>query len=118
MYQPLEQLRKLVFEGGFDEESRAAVINYERRLRECAETERAAEIPVVRDFLAYLEGEVSRAETLLKSDESLTDLQRNKLFAIIQVSGKYTHLLNGKARQGLEEAINRDLDAARNKGPL
>jgi Spy/CpxP family protein refolding chaperone len=109
----LEQLRKLVLDGGFDEESKQRVLNLEKRLRKLAETERLNELPAIKEFLAYMESEITRSELLLKSDESLTDLQRSKLFAIIQVSEKYTRLFNGKARQSVEEIIKRELDAAR-----
>jgi len=109
----LEQLRMLVFEGGFDEDSRRQVLGYERRLQKLAETEKARDIPVVREYMAYLEKEITRCETLLKADETLTDLQRAKLFAIIQVSEKYTHLFNGSAIRNLELAIKQALDAAR-----
>jgi len=108
----LERLKALVFSGGWDEESREKVLALEKRLTKVAETERMKEMPGVRDWLAYLEAEISRCELLLKTKEDLTDLQRAKLFAIIQVASHYTRLFTGKERRDLEETIKRELDAA------
>lgn len=113
MSQELEQLKKLVFNGNYDDDFREYVVRLENRLRKLAETEKIAELPAIQEYLKYMQSEIDRCELLLKTDESLTDLQRAKLFAIIQVSEKYTRLFDGTARQSVEEIIKRELDAAR-----
>lgn len=115
MSNELDQLKKLVLEGGFDEEDKDHVRRLEVRLQKLAETEKLADLPAIKSFLSYMQTEIDRSELLLKTDETLTDLQRNKLFAIIQVSQKYTRLFNGTARQSIEDIIKRELDAARNQ---
>jgi hypothetical protein len=115
MLSELEQLKKLVLEGGYDEDSKRHVLALETRLQKVSQAETARDIPVVKEWLDYLVSEIARCELLLKTDESLTDLQRSKLFAIIQVSEKYTRLLTGDSRRKLEEEIKRELHVARSQ---
>jgi Spy/CpxP family protein refolding chaperone len=113
MESQLEQLKQLVLKGGFDEDSKAQVKAYEERLQKLAAAEKIKDLPPIREFIAYMEREIDRCETLLKSDETLTDVQRTKLFAIIQVSEKYTRLFNGSGLRNLEQSIKKALDVAR-----
>lgn len=115
MYQPLQQLKELVFSRGFDEESRQDVLNFEKQLHELAVKEHLAEDPVIGQYIAYLQAEIDRAETLLKTDKTLTDRQRDELFTRIELADRFTSLFNGKRRQEVEQTINELLNAAKNR---
>jgi hypothetical protein len=115
MLQELEQLRQLVFTGGFDAESRKDVVDIERRLHEAAAKENLAEHPVIKPFVDYLQGEIDRCELLLRTDRKLTDRERDELFARIDICDRFTSLFNGKQREAIEKTIKEMLNVAKTR---
>lgn len=109
----LEQLKKLVLEGGWDEESKADVAELEKRLQASAVAEKIADSPAIKPFIDYMTTEVGRCELLLHTDEKLTDLQRAQLFATIKVASKFTALFTGEVKKVTEENIKNVLKHAR-----
>src|SRR5436190_1656034 len=95
----LEQLKKLVLEDGWDDESKEAVKELEERLQTVAIQEKLAENAAIKPFIDYLTDEVERCEMLLKKDKSLTDRQRDELFARIEIASNFTSVFTGSARQ-------------------
>jgi len=108
----LDKLKRLVLEGNYEDEDKVEVQRLEVRLKKAAEADKLKDIPAIKEFLAYMEKEIERCQTLLTTDETLTDSQRAKLFAIIQVSEKYTSLFNGSALRNVQASIERALRAA------
>lgn len=109
----LEQLKKLVLEGGWDDDSKADVVELEKRLQASAIAEKIADSAAIKPFIDYMTGEVERCELLLKTDEKLTDLQRCNLFATIKVATKFTALFTGEVRKVTEKNIKDVLAHAR-----
>jgi hypothetical protein len=109
----LEQLKKLVFENGWDDESKEYVKKLEANLHELAIREKLADSPAIKPFIDYLAAEIDRAEKLLKNDESLTEKQRTELFAIMKHAKRFTFVFNGKEREATEAEINRLLDVVK-----
>lgn len=111
----LEQLKELVFSGGFDEESKKDVLQLEQRLHELAVKEKLADNPIIKEYIDYLQTEIERAETLLKTDRTLTDRQRDALFERIDLASHFTSIFNGKARESMEQSIKALLDVAKTR---
>lgn len=109
----VQQLRELVFSGGWDDESKQEVDDLENRLHEIAAAEKSAEHPAVKPFIDFLVSEIDRCELLLHTDKTLTDRQRDELFARIEIASRFTHLFGGKSRQSIEEQISKLLAHAR-----
>lgn len=110
----IQQLKQLVFDGGFDEESRQEVLRLEVRLQELATAERIAELPTIRQFITHLETLRRQADSLLRHDRTLTDRERDKLFERIDLCDHFTSLFTGKAKESVEAEINELLNAAKN----
>jgi hypothetical protein len=68
----LDQLKKLVLDGGFDAESRQQVQNLENRLHKALIAEELKENPVIKDYVEYLTIEISRCTYLLAHDDKLS----------------------------------------------
>jgi hypothetical protein len=109
----LQQLRELVFKEGWDAESRQQVVDYEKRLHELAVKEKMAENAVIKEYINYLTSLASSAQTLLKSDRTLTDRQRDSLFERIDICDKFLYVFNGTARASLEADIKAALARAK-----
>lgn len=77
--QELQQLKQLVFDGEFDEDSRKEVLELETRLRKEVIKERFYENTIVSEYMASLTQEIARCKELLSEDESLTDQKRIRL---------------------------------------
>jgi len=112
--QELEQLRQLVFSGGFDEESKKDVLNFEKRLHEVAVKENLKDTPVFKDYIDWLQAEVDRCNLLLQNDRTLTDRQRDELFAKKDICDRFLSIFNGSHREQLESAIKEALARAKN----
>lgn len=113
MTDKLEQLKKLVLSGGFDAESKKQVLDIENQLHELAVKERLAEHPVIQEYIAFLQAEYDRADTLLRTNRKLTDLDRAGLFARIDLTDRFLRIFNGKEREHIEAKINDLLHVAR-----
>ncbi len=109
----IEQLKKLVLENGWDEESKQYVQKLESNLHELSVREKLADSAAIKPFIDYLTAEIDRAEQLLRTDESLTDKQRTELFAIMKHAKRFTFVFNGKERQATETEIKRLLDVVK-----
>jgi hypothetical protein len=109
----LEQLKKLVLDGGWDEESKESVRKLETDLHDFAAREKLAESAAIKPFIDYLTDEIDKCEMLLKTDKSLSETARLELFAIMKIAKKFTFVFNGKARQSTEEEIKRLLDVVK-----
>ena len=112
----LEQLRELVFNNGFDAESREDVVAYEKKLQELIVKENILQHQPVREWFNYLESQVKSARLLLSTDSSLDDKKRAELFIRIEQANKYLSLLgHGSDREALELEIKNALNAAKNQ---
>ena len=117
MSQALQQLKQLVLSGGFDEESRKEVENFEKQFQEVAIREKFAKDPLIKQYIDYLQSEIDRAETLLRTDRTLTDRERDALFNRIELAEKFTSIFTGatKRREELESTINDLLNVAKTR---
>jgi hypothetical protein len=111
--QELEHLKKLVLEGGWDEESRQQVRDLESRFQRLVATEKLAEHPVMAEYMAYLRSEITRCKELLSEDDKLTDIERTKLFERIHQSREFLERLDPKSRTELEKTIKELLARAK-----
>jgi hypothetical protein len=110
----LEQLKALVIDRGWDDESKEYVNKLETELHDLSVREKQAESEVVKPFIKYLTDEMDRCELLLKTDKTLTDGQRLEFFAILKIASRFTYVFNGQARTGIESEIKRLLDVVKN----
>jgi flagellar biosynthesis chaperone FliJ len=108
----LSQLKSLVFDGGFDRESRKEVLALEDRLHELVIAENIKQYPTIQKFIEYLSTEAQRCTALLSHDRTLTDLQRQVLFEKRDICQKFTYLFDDTEQQALEESIKSLLDVA------
>lgn len=115
MNQELEQLKQLVLDGGFDVESRQHVLDYEQKLAHVTAVEKLGDNPIIKPFVDYLKDQIERAERLLKTDRTLTDRQRDELFARIEISEQFTFVFTGQARQAVEKSIKDLLNVAKTR---
>lgn len=111
--QELEQLRDLVFNKGFDSESYESVLQYEKRLREVSAKEKIQQHQPIQEWIKYLSDTVSNARLLLATDRSLTDRQRDELFAKIDISNHLLTLLGTGEREQIESDIKKALNVAK-----
>ena len=114
----LEQLKQIVFDGGFDAESRNDILQLEAQLRELAVAENIKEYPTIQKFLEYLDTEAKRCTTLLTNDRKLTDLERQVLFEKRDICEKFTYLFDGSAKESVEANIKHLLDVAKNQSVI
>lgn len=110
----LEQLKQLVFDGGFDQESKQEVLDLEDRLHELAVAENIKQYPTIEKFIDYLSTEAQRCTALLSHDRTLTDLQRQVLFEKRDICERFTYLFDGTEKKSVEESIKHLLDVAKN----
>lgn len=115
MIHELDQLKQLVFEGDFDQDSKTEVQKLEARLHKLAIKEKLAENPIIQEYIDYLQGEVDRAELLLKTDRMLTDRQRDALFARIDLAGRFADIFNGREREDIEKTIKELIHVAKTR---
>lgn len=110
----IEQLKKIVFDGGYDKESKDLVLQYEQELTELAAAEKLMLNPVIKKYVEYLETESKRCTFLLSQDRKLTELQRAVLFEKRDIIEHLTSLFTGKKRDQINNEINDLLDVERN----
>ena len=72
----LEQLKKLVLEGGFDSESISNVLNLEYRLQSAISSEKLSLHPAIVEYISYLTQEIDRCKVLLSEQDNLTQHER------------------------------------------
>jgi hypothetical protein len=53
------------------------------------------------------------AEHLLKTDRTMTDRERDKMFERIDLTARFISLFNGDERRAVEHEINEALDVAK-----
>jgi hypothetical protein len=106
MLPQLERLKKLVFEGGFDAESRHDILKLEEELQEIAAAEKLSLNPVIKKYIDHLDTEAKRSTYLLANDRTLTDLQRQTLFAKRDLCEHFSSLFTGQRKEVLEQEIN------------
>ncbi len=109
----LEQLKQLVLEYGFDDESRQQVADLEARLKKVAMAEKLAENPIIKEYVDYLSDNSMRAKALLLNDRSLTDRERDKLFERIDLCDRFSSIFTGKDREEIESTIKDLLNVAK-----
>jgi hypothetical protein len=109
----LERLKRIVFEGGFDEESKNDVLQLEQELQEIAAAEKLALNPVIQKYIVYLEAQAASCTRRLATVRSLTDLERQVLFEKRDLCEHFTALFTGQRRQLIEDQINTYLNAAK-----
>src|SRR3712207_4777588 len=101
----LENLKQLVFDGGFDEESRKQVADLEDRLHKLAVAENLKQHPPIQEWLDYLETQISHCNTLLRNDRTLTDLQRQTLFEKREICEQFVSMFDVSGKRAVEEEI-------------
>jgi hypothetical protein len=114
----LEQLRELVFNSGFDEESKNSVLQYEQRLHELSVKENILTHQPVKEWFDWMQREVAQARLLLSTDPALTQEQRTELFIRIEIANKYLALLDISDKEDVERDIKQALDVAKNQNSL
>ncbi len=113
MTQDLEHLKKLVLDGGYDEESKQQVRDIEMRLQRLSAAEKLLEHPVIAEYIAYLRSEIARSKEILSEDEKLTEPQRNKAFERIRQCREFLNRFDPSQRAELENTIKKLLDVAK-----
>jgi len=108
----LDQLKKIVFELDYDPESRHEVLELEAKLAKAAQAENIAALPTIADFIEYLTFQKEAAEHLLKTDRTMTDRERDKMFERIDLTTRFISLFNGQERQAVEQEIKDAFDVA------
>lgn len=109
----LEHLKKIVFEDGYDLDSRKEVLELEARLANAAQAEKIVSLPTISDFIEYMQFQKDAAEQLLKTDRTMTDRERDKMFERIDLTTRFISLFNGEERRAVEVEINSLLDVAK-----
>lgn len=109
----LEQLKQIVFDGGFDEESRNDILQLEAQLHELSIAENIKQYPTIQKFIEHLTTESDRCTYLLGNDRKLTDLERQVLFEKRDICEKFTYLFDGTSKQALEIQIKSMLNVAK-----
>ena len=109
----LDQLKQIVFGGGFDEESRSDVLAMEKRLEELVVKEKLTEAPGFKEWIVYLGEEVERCNLLLQTDRKLTDRERDALFQRKDICDRFLSIFTGKQRAGIEDSIRQALARAK-----
>src|SRR5581483_799163 len=118
MSQQLEQLKKLVFEGGFDAESKKDVLQLEQQLQEIAAAAKLLLNPVIKKYVDYLDAEAQRCTHLRSFDRTLTDLQRQVLFEKRDLCEQFSSLFTGQEKEAIEQKINDLLNVAKAQNNL
>ena len=102
----LDQLKKIVFDLDYDPDSRKEVLELENRLVKAAQAENIASLPTISEFIEYMTFQKDAAEHLLKTDRTMTDRERDKMFERIDLTSRFISLFNGQERQAIENEIN------------
>ena len=113
MNDSLELLKQLVFDGGYDEESRKQVLDLEDRLHKLAVAENLKSHPPVREWLDYMDTQISHCNTLLRNDRTQTDFERQVLFEKRDICEKFISMFDVSDKEVVEQEINNLLDVAR-----
>lgn len=114
----IEQLKKLVFDGGFDSDSRNDILKLEEELIEISAAEKLLHNPVIKKYVDYLDTEAERCTFLLSRDRKLTDVERQVLFEKREICEHFASLFTGKKKELLEQQIKDLLDVARSQNNL
>lgn len=109
----IEQLKQLVFEGGFGADDKNDVLQLEQELQELAAAEKLSRNPVIKRYVDYLTTEANRCTYLLSNDRSLTDLQRQVLFEKRDICDHFTKLFNPAYKQTVDDKLSSLLDVAK-----
>lgn len=108
----IEQLKKLVLEGGYDEDSRKQVLDLEDRFHTLLMAEKLGENPIIKEFVNYLTLQAENCTFLLSNDRKLTDLERSRLFDKREMCEHFTKLFTGSEKESVEQSIKALLDRA------
>lgn len=109
----LEQLKRIVFEGGFNADDKNDVLQLEQELQELAAAAKLSLNPVIKKYVDYLTQEAERCTYLLSHDRSLTDLQRQVLFEKRDICEHFTKLFDPAYKQTIQDQITHLLDVAK-----
>lgn len=116
--QELEELKKLVFEGNYDDEAKQSVRDLEEKLQDSAVAEKMAENPAIQPYLKFLQHKLDEAERILKTKRT-SPIEQEYLFAIIELTQRFAALFNGDLRKTVEKTIKHNLDVAKTQaGPF
>lgn len=107
----LEQLEKLVLEGGFDEESKKQVVDLRTQFKKTVAAEQLAKHSAIAPYIQYLKDEIERCKELLSENE---DLEMWKQVRISERKRACRDFLShfGDTKQ-LEQTIKQLLDVAK-----
>lgn len=114
----IDELRQLVFNNGFDDESKQNVVYWEQKLHEISVKENILKHQPVRQWFDWMQREVSQARLLLSTDRELTQDQRTELFIRIDIANKYLSLLDISDKAKIEEDISNALTVAKNQSDV
>ena len=110
----LDQLKKFVLEGGWDEDSKKQVAEIEDELHLLAMAEKLASNPVIQKFLDYLKLQSDNCTYLLTNERKLTELERLNLFDKREMCDRFTNLFTGEEKTAINETINQLLTQVKN----
>lgn len=113
MKHKLEQLKKLVLEGGFDEDSRREVEALERESQEILSAERLTETPVIKRIIEYLQSQAEACNTILLESRDSLDAERAIVFAKRDIIKDVLKLFTPPSSSLLEQRINDLLTVAK-----
>jgi hypothetical protein len=102
----LEQLKKLVLEGGFEDESIQYVRSLEEKYHRQFVAQKLAENSIIQEFLKDLETIIENINQLLLNDRTLTERERDKLFERRDVCKKFAILFTDNLSQEINDALN------------
>lgn len=112
----LDQLKKIVKEGNFDDESRHVVEEYEKQLALIARREKIAEKDGVKQWLEWMKAQVEGINSRLLRDRDLMLLNtenRMELWHRREICEKFIEMFDFN-REALEDEIRADLKRNQN----
>ncbi len=107
----LDQLKAIVLGWG-DQDGLKEISGYEKRLRDLAERDKVLELPGVKEWYDYLNTHISIINISLQNDRRLTETERSAMFQVRDICEKFTSMMDGKEREGIENTIKQLLDDA------
>lgn len=114
----IDELRQLVFNGAYDDESRQSVLQFEQKLHEISVKENILRHQPVKQWFDWMQREVKQARLLLGTDPELSTDQRTELFIRIDIANKYLSLLDISDKEKIEEDIRNALIVAKNQSEV
>lgn len=111
MNQDLESLKKLVLEGGYDDEDKKSVLQLEHNLQEAVSAEKLTLHPAIKAYLDYLKAEISRCNLILNETEVLPEDERKRVYLHKKECTRFLSIFEDQ-RTSVEQEIKQLLNVA------